>query len=292
MNCITIFKEILPSSLWKLIRVLYYKLPFAPFYGIIGGFSSWEEAKSYCAKHQHQSCYEADNILTKVASAIQEVRKGNAEFERDGVLFHEKDYNFQLLSALFLSINGVGESRSIDVVDFGGSLGSTFFQNRSLFDILTISPHWTVIEQKQFVDLGKKEVPEISFYYNMDEYLDSGGQCDILLLSSVLEYMEFPYEVLSSLIKHNWKYVIIDRSLYHTDVGKECVAVQIVPPFLYDAYYPLWLRDSEKQHTILRDNGYEIVLEWSLPFKIQYKDKEKKSVLDFYGYLYKKIKTI
>ena len=279
-------KQVTPPCLISLARKLRSKIVSTQFYGVEGNFATWQEALDFCANHQHKEAYESFDILEKVANAIQEVRKGNAEFERDSFLFYKKDYNFQLLSALFLAFNGIDGDESIQVVDFGGSLGSTFFQNRSLFNTMNRSVVWNVIEQKQFVERGRKEVPEIYFYNTIEEYIDSGGQCDILLLSSVLEYMEYPYEILRNLLKYKWKYIIIERSQY-SPYGEDRIMVQTVPPTIYDAQYPLWLRSEDKQHNLLSENGYDKILDWILPFSIIYKDERGSQVIPFKGFMYK-----
>lgn len=223
-----------------------------------------------------------------MANAIQEVRNGKAEFERDGFLFYEKDYNYPLLSAFFLAFNSLDNTRPAHVVDFGGSLGSTFFQNRSLFSTMHNIPVWNVIEQKHFVDYGRKEIPEINFYYTIEEFMKrNSNQSDVLLLSSVLEYMENPFEMLESLLNNDWKFVIIERSQYNPD-DKDRLMIQAVPPSIYDAQYPLWLRSESKQHAIMTQKGYENILDWELPFSMPYRDEKGTRVLHFKGFLYKK----
>lgn len=138
-------------------------------------FFTWQDALDYCSRHNHKTGYAANEIIDKVADAIQKVRNGYAEYERDSVLFYEKDYNYPFLSALFLAFNGIKGEHPIQVVDFGGSLGSTFFQNRSLFSTIGRHVVWNVIEQKSFVERGSKEVPEVSFYYTAKDFLEKVG---------------------------------------------------------------------------------------------------------------------
>lgn len=279
-----ILKRILPPVFWEVLKKAWYFV--SPFYGVHGNFESWKDALDYCSKHHHGAGYGEENILDSVASAIQVVRNGDAEFERDSVLFYEKNYNYQFLSALFLALGGCGENRPVNVVDFGGSLGSSYFQNRSLLNSMKRPPVWNVIEQKQFVDRGKMEVPEINFFYTVDEFVDNGGQCDVLLLSAVLEYLEKPFDSLNSLIDYGWEYVIIERSQY-SPYEENRIMVQSVPPSIYNAQYPLWLRSEEEQHQVMSSKGYDRIYDWILPFSIRYKDERGEKVIPYKGFLYK-----
>ena len=280
-------KQVTPPCFIDMARWLKNKLSLSPFYGVRGNFASWQEALDYCEKYNHGKAYEATNIIEKVASAIQEVRKGRAEFERDSFLFYKKDYNFPLLSALFLAFNGFDNTRPIYVVDFGGSLGSTFFQNRSLFARIKQPVVWNVVEQKHFVDRGKKEVPEVIFYYSIEEYKNNlgGGNFDILLLSAVLDYIPYP-EVFANLLEYPWKYILIDRSFYHPE-DKEVIGVQTVPPSIYEAQYPLWLRSESNQSKMMMSKGFEEVLRWDSPFYMPYlSDLGITSNIPLKGFLY------
>ena len=284
-----IVKQVTPPCLIDMVRWIKNKLFISPFYGICGNFATWQEALDYCEKYNHGKGYEAANIIDKVAQAIQEVRKGNAEFERDSFLFYEKDYNFHLLSALFLAINGIDNTRPVHIVDFGGSLGSTYFQNSSLFKSMNRSVSWNVIEQEQFVERGRKEVPEVNFYYDINDYKQrtiGDDNFDILLLSSVIEYISSPY-VLEDLLKYSWKYILIDRSSFHPE-DKEQICVQTVPPSIYDGQYPIRLRSISKQDDQLKSKGYEEVISWTNTLSIPYLNDQGHIVnIPHKGFLYK-----
>jgi len=57
----------------------------------------------------------------------------------------------------------------LKVLDFGGSLGSTYFQNRKFLDSLK-DVVWCVVEQKHFVDVGKVDFEDsrLKFYYDIE----------------------------------------------------------------------------------------------------------------------------
>ena len=91
-----------------------------------GDYQNWEEASAHCTNYENAS------ILKKVKAALIEVRDGRAAFERDSVLFQTPDYNWPLLSTLLWAFGK--ESNTLTILDFGGSLGSTYFQHRQWFN--------------------------------------------------------------------------------------------------------------------------------------------------------------
>ena len=98
--------------------------------------------------------YDAPEILERVARAARAARDGRAAYERDGVEFAEPACNWPVLACLFGAAARAGGRLS--VVDFGGSLGSLYFQHRSLLRGLA-SLRWSVVEQPAFVTLGRSE---------------------------------------------------------------------------------------------------------------------------------------
>lgn len=227
------------------------------YYGLYGDFTIWNEANMYLLnEEQYSQGYNENNILEQVFLAVKNVRSGNACFERDGYLFYIKDYNYNLLSALFYIIS---HEQKIDVLDFGGSLGSTYFQNRELLNDLNC--RWSIVEQKSFVECGKKNIPEIEFYYNVDDYVNSRKIVDTILLSGSLQYLDSPYKYLKKFLSYKFKYIIFDRMIFNIE-NKDRLCIQMVSPEIYDAKYPVWLLSENRVKDIILSNGYEIIFEW------------------------------
>ena len=87
----------------------------------------------------------------------------------------------------------------LSVVDFGGALGSHFFQNRSLLkDVRELN--WTVVEQPRFVQAGQEYLRDnvLNFSSSLDQAI-AEGKPDVLLMSSVLPYLPDPLELLRGL---------------------------------------------------------------------------------------------
>ena len=224
MSIKSLLKRIIPKSI--LNRFLGY------FYGWSGSFSSWSEASAKCTG------YDNGVILEKVKNALLKVKNGEAFYERDSVLFFEAHYSYSLLSAL----DQVGEKFGghVNILDFGGSLGSTYYQNKSALTPFK-SLQWNIVEQSHFVEEGKKNFANetLHFYADIETCLKENN-VNILLLSSVLQYIERPYELINAFLKYNIHYIFIDRAPVLL-TGNDRITIQKVPKKIYDASYPCWL---------------------------------------------------
>ena len=212
-----------------------------------GYYKTWKEAESAIKKINGGKGYAEEDISNAVLRATQRIRKGSAAYERDSVLFYKQEWNAQLLAALYYITQSIGKFR-FDLLDFGGALGSTFFQHQLLLKNI----NWNIIEQKGFVDIGRKEIPEISFFYDVQEYIDTGKACDVLYISSVLMYVSDPYDCLETLLKKKFKYVIIDRTYYNNNLDSDRLCLQRVSDGIYPAMYPSWLISRKKPMSCLR----------------------------------------
>ncbi len=212
-------------------------------YGWTGDYSSWEAAAAQC------SGYAAGEILQKVQEAVLKVKSGEFPYERDSVLFDKIEYNWPLLSVL-MWVAAQREGR-LNVADFGGSLGSAYFQNRQFLEGLK-KVSWNVIEQPNFVAAGKTAIEDsrLRFFYTLEECIQDAGMPDLLLLSCVLPYISEPYELLKQLMKHRIPYILLDNTYYNYE-ARDRITIQRVPPSIYQASYPCWFLDYERVKTYL-----------------------------------------
>jgi putative methyltransferase (TIGR04325 family) len=221
-------------------------------YGWKGDYSTWQEAQD------DSTGYDNDEILQTVKNSLLKVKNGEEVFERDSVIFNEIQYSWPLLAGLMFCSAKIGGA--LKVCDFGGSLGSTYFQNKKFLDGLD-NVSWSVIEQEHFVDIGKKEFEDerLRFFYDIDECAKKESP-NILLLSSVLQYIESPYELLDDILKNNFEYVLIDRTSFIKNSEK--IKLQIVPPSIYEASYPCRFFDESKFIEYFIKKGYSVFEEF------------------------------
>jgi len=230
---IKIAKDITPPILLDIY--LKHFLKTADVFG--GNYKTWNEA---C---KASGGYDSDVILNKVKDALLKVKNGEAVYERDSVLFDEVEYSWPLLAGLLWIASRNGNR--LNLVDFGGSLGSSYYQNRKFLAHLP-ELKWNIVEQKKFVECGKRyfEDEHLKFYYNVDDCLKE-QHADAILLSSVIQYLEKPYDLLREVIHKRFKYIIIDRTAF-IDTGDDRITVQKVPPEIYQASYPAWFFNRQK----------------------------------------------
>jgi len=216
---------------------------------------SWDDAQKETA-----TGYSAEHILIKCRDSLLKVKNGEYPYERDSVLFTEKEIFYPLLSSLlYISMkNGT----SLNIIDFGGSLGSTYFQNRDILKQVGIKIKWNIIEQDNFVKCGKEYFAdnELHFFKNIDELTDK-EEISVCLFGSVLPYLKEPYAVFETIRRSNIKYIIIDRTLFLDNELKDILTVQKVPPEIYDASYPAWFLSLGKFLSFV-DNTYNIIFKW------------------------------
>ena len=242
-------KKIIPTFFKKLYWKIKSKNQVKAIHGWFGNYKTWQQAKDDCTG------YDNPEILNKVKEAILKVKNGEAVYERDSVIFDKLEYSAPLLNML-KSIAKENDNK-LNILDFGGSLGSTYFQYRSLLTDLN-KINWFVVEQPHFVECGKKFIEDINlkFYHTIDEVLQKNN-ISVLFLSSVIQYFEKPYEFIDKILQYDFKYIIIDRTAF-IENEHERITTQIVPEFIYHASYPAWFFNENKFISVMHKK-YEIV---------------------------------
>lgn len=223
-----------------------------------GDYHSWEEAMAA------STGYDSERILEKTRTSLLKVKDGEAVYERDSVLFDEIQYSWPLLAGLMWVAAKSGGR--LNVLDFGGSLGSSYFQNRAFICQLP-NVHWNIVEQPAHVREGKRlfENEQLRFYESIEECL-SHTTPNVVVLSSVLQYLEYPYDLLSAVLKLSGICVIIDRTPYWSgDYDKLCV--QTVPPSIYPASYPSWIFSRQQFHS-RSHKDWQIMVTFDNPDKL------------------------
>ncbi len=229
---------------------LYYR--YVKGWGFFGNYETWQAAAADCEG------YDAAPILDRVLSAARAVKKGEAVFERDGFLFYEK----QEIDNLTIWLNRVVDTyERLSVLDFGGSLGSLYHQH---CDFLIQFPDrkWCVVEQVHFVDIGKKEfeTETLKFEYTIAEAVQK-YQSNVVVMSSVLQYLETPYTWLDEIVKQKIPYLWIDRTPF-SQRKKDWILKQIVDPRVYTATYPVTILSLPKFIDYIQQH-YTIIAEFN-----------------------------
>ena len=220
-----------------------------------GKYTAWEAAEKESQKYG--ASYSGSQILKRVADATQKVRQGEGVYEQDGIVFYEENNNYELIAALLWVY---ARQKSLKVLDCGGALGSTYFRYRKLLE--PCESEWTIVEQRHYVEYGKKNIPEIQFLYDIAEY---HKEADVVLLSSVLGYLEDTYGQFRQILEQGAEYIIIDELAFSPD-DVEAVRLQHVPARIYSAVYPVRLLSLTEFKKFFDENGYECMWEWDYRF--------------------------
>ena len=177
------------------------------------------------------------------------MQRGEAAYERDSVVFDRVEHSFPLLAGLLRA--ALRNGGRLNVVDVGGSLGSTFFQCRQVLEP-SARIHWSVVEQPLFAACGHaagSRTEQLRFFDDLTACLNS-NPCDVALLSSVLPYLENPHALLETVSQHAAA-MIIDRTPVWSG-RPDRITVQSVPASIYGftTSYPAWIfnRDSLLHH--------------------------------------------
>ncbi len=214
------------------------------------GYPDWSSA---CAA---AGGYDTDEIFAKVLDASRRVRDGKAVFERDSVLFDHIEYSWPLLAGLMRQ--AARHEGALRLIDFGGSLGSTYRQNSYFLKGIS-EIRWNVVEQKHFVQCGQEEfqTEDLRFYESIEDCL-AEQRVDGILFSSALQYLEDPYVFLEKTCSFGFDFLLLDRTPFSEDA--ERITVQHVPESIYKASYPCRFLDKKRIDAIISEH-YDI-LEW------------------------------
>lgn len=232
------------STVKKLLRDCLPPLATRWLQGLRGGgiryaghYRDWNEASA------HATGYDADAILARVRDATLKVKRGEAAFERDSVTFDKAEYVWPVLAGLMWA--AARHQGCLSVLDFGGALGSTYFQHRRFLDGLA-EVRWNVVEQAHFVECGNAEIAEdvLRFYPDIAACLAEQTP-NVVVLSGVLQYLPEPMAILDALAQVGASVMVIDRTPFCRHAADRLL-VQHVPASIYAASYPMWVFSASR----------------------------------------------
>lgn len=221
----------------------------------VGDYDTWKEAEEICEG------YESNLILDKVLAATLKVKNGEAVYERDSVVFNHVEYSWPVTASLMWA--AARNNGRLNVLDFGGSLGSSYFQNKVFLKLLS-EVSWNVVEQSHYVDAGKKHIQseQLKFFKTIDD-CKSKNQQNVILLSSVLQYLDDYIDIIKQLTTTNATLLIIDRTPF-SSIDSDKILIQKVPSSIYSASYPMRVFSRSKfLETLNKD--WKLISEFTSP---------------------------
>jgi putative methyltransferase (TIGR04325 family) len=215
-------------------RFLYYT----------GPFKTWNEAKKLSHGYHHKE------IFNKTKKAAIEILKKNYGYERDSVIFYDNNYNKYLVS----KINSL-KKKTVNILDYGGSLGSIYFQNKKKINKKIV---WSIIDLKKIIQEGKKnfESRDLKFFFSLENY-QKKILPDILILSSSLQYLKNYNAILSRLVSLRPKYIFILKTPF-SEKKQNQIFIQKIPKNIYNSSCPFWRLDLGALFKLL-SNKYKLL---------------------------------
>ncbi len=216
-----IIKKVIPPIITDYLKAI--KFPWK------GEFSSWSEAMHLC------SGYDSDLIADKILKSALKVHAGTFPYERDSVLFDVVQYSWPLSTVILHCANKFGKLR---VLDFGGGLGSSYFQNLFFIDPIN-DVKWYIVEQGKLIERSAPLSSERLIFKNDLNEVVKESEVNLVIFSSVLQYIEKPSVVIDEVLKLKPDLILIDRvSIVKNE--KDVLTIQSVEDSIYEASYPCW----------------------------------------------------
>ncbi|HEX7055977.1 MAG TPA: methyltransferase, TIGR04325 family [Bacilli bacterium] len=213
-----------------------------------GNYATWEDALA------DADGYDVPRILERVREGALKVKNGEAAYEMDSLTYDKLDFFHPFLAQLLHVASCKGNR--LNVLDFGGSLGSTYYLYRSFFTELN-ELKWNIVEQPHFVQVGRREFAEgpLKFYYFVEDCI-AKEHPDVILFSGSLQYLEDPYGFLGHVIRFGFEYILFDRTPF-IDLDDR-ITLENVPDFVYGASYPAWFFNEQNFLGMFADD-YELL---------------------------------
>jgi putative methyltransferase (TIGR04325 family) len=222
-------------------------------YGFSGRYETWEAAERAAGNP------EPEIAIARLSAATDAVRTGAAPYEQDSVAFPppaEASHMLRLVDEI-----AAGADAGIRVLDFGGSFGSKYFWIRR-----HLSPNirldWHVVELPRWAAHGAREFATEALHFSetIDDAVER-GRPDLILCSSVLQYIEDPFAILARLMATGAEYLLLDRTPYSVS-GRAEIVLQRVSPQIYPAAHATWLL-SEAELRAFMAPSYRLVNRFS-----------------------------
>lgn len=243
-----LIKSFVPPIIWHKLQS-FYRPPMIEFNG---NYVNWQDALSHC------DGYDNDVVIENILEKSLMVASGQAVSERDAYLLNEVQYPWALISYLLKIFMENGEA--INVLDFGGALGSTYRDCQHFFKNLNkkIILHWNVIEQPKLVKLGQQDFEnETLHFFDTIEAALAIAPTHIIVLSSVIQYLSSPHFFLQQLVSYKVPYLIFDRTAF-IDGNTDRLMIQTIRPPIYDASYPAWFLTKDKFEAHFKEH-YDLI---------------------------------
>lgn len=201
-----------------------------------GNYPDWETAVRSCrtiSLEGQRRAYER---------ALAEVLAGHALFERDSLLQHRPLTCWPLMLAL-RDLEACGISPPT-VLDYGGGLGSVYFQHRDWWSA-DRPVTWNVVELPEVAASGQRLIqdPQLNFFDSLEETVQQQPP-DLIVAAGVISMVPDPVALLDMFASLGARWVFLDRIPITHRQGQNLITRQVVPRWIYESESPFWFFDE------------------------------------------------
>jgi putative methyltransferase (TIGR04325 family) len=205
--------------------------------------------------------WDSPSITNKTLDSALRVRDGLAAFEQDGVVRPRILYSTTVLT--FISLVLSLRPGHLDVIEFGGGLGTGYFQNRKILSNLTgVQISWNIVERPDLASLGSQyfEKPDLRFFSDIETAVAAlNAAPEFFLFSGSLQCIAEPLSLLEQIIKLGVRVVAFDRLLV-APTREHAVFIQHPDPKIYyAATYPAWCFSKDLFISDLIAKGFTLI---------------------------------
>ena len=226
----TIARDFCPPVIWRMARAIKRGRMGSTTSFFEGPFALWADAVA------HSDGWSSEQITRKQVAAARKVRDGEALVEQDGLVREHIPYSPTLLAFLMLVLE---RFRAIDIIDFGGGLGTNYHQYRKLTNCLSAPIDWLIVERPDLVKIGVDSfaTTELKFTSDLNEALNRGKRA--LAFTSSFQYLDAPFERIDAAQLTQVEIIAFDK-VFMGNTENDEVFVQHPDHRYYDATYPAW----------------------------------------------------
>lgn len=179
------------------------------FFTIYRKKNSFTSCTNWAEAIKQSNSFDSNAWIEKLRVSAGLVRDGKAAYERDTVIFSEIEYCMPLINSL---LEVAKSSDNLCIIDYGGSLGTTFHQNYTQLSQFTKKIDWRIVELPKIASLGRQEFTNkyLSFYDNIDDA--KSDEVNAILFCGSINYIEDCYNLLIKAIALKVPHIIFDRT--------------------------------------------------------------------------------
>lgn len=172
-------------------------------------FSVWEGIfSSFSEAGGDFDAFDGPRWLEKQSLKIRNIAeeyKSNRTFQCTGV---SQDYSLPLVAAVMIA-----QQRTLDILDFGGSLGAQFFELLSKVPLKESQLIYRVLDGKALIESRPSVLNQFSNLLFSSSLMEVPQTYNILNLNSVIQYIDDWQGLLSSIVHQDLEYAVFSDIL-------------------------------------------------------------------------------